>query len=66
MELVYVSSGQAGRESKRHIMSEPWNTPDRRYRSECCDALPIDEVDEYQLGFCSECKEHAVFYEEEE
>lgn len=47
-------------------MSEPWNIPDRRYRSECCDTLPIDEVDEHQLGFCSECKEHTVFYEEEE
>ena len=33
--------------------------------SNCCGALPIGETCE-DLGFCSECKEHAVFEEEEE
>tara|TARA_Y100000034_G_scaffold42189_1_gene51745 strand:+ start:198 stop:317 length:120 start_codon:yes stop_codon:yes gene_type:complete len=32
--------------------------------SNCCGALPIGETYE-DLGLCSECKEHAVFKEEE-
>lgn len=34
--------------------------------SECCYAPPIDEVDQNDLGICSACKEHAVFYTSEE
>ena len=30
--------------------------------SNCCGALPIGETYE-SLGFCSECREHAVFEE---
>ena len=33
--------------------------------SNCCDANPIGETHE-DLGFCSNCHEHAVFKEEEE
>ena len=32
--------------------------------SNCCGALPIGETDD-NLGFCSECREHAVFENEE-
>ena len=33
--------------------------------SECCDAPPEGELDEsgtYPIGFCSQCKDHTVFY----
>ena len=33
--------------------------------SNCCGALPIGETYE-SLGFCSECRDHAVFIEEGE
>ena len=33
--------------------------------SNCCYALPLGETCD-DLGFCSQCKEHAVFEEEEE
>ena len=33
--------------------------------SNCCGALPIGETHD-NLGFCSECKDHAVFTEGEE
>ena len=33
--------------------------------SNCCGALPMGET-YFSLGFCSACKEHAVFKEEEE
>ena len=33
--------------------------------SNCCGALPLTETCD-DLGMCSECKEHAVFEEEEE
>ena len=29
--------------------------------SKCCDALPIDNMEEY--GICGKCKEHCGFYE---
>jgi len=33
------------------------------FLSECCDALPIGELDrENELGFCGRCKDKAVFY----
>ena len=32
--------------------------------SNCCGALPVGETHD-DLGFCSECKEHAVFENEE-
>ena len=34
--------------------------------SECCYAKPLDEVDSNNLGFCSECRDNAVFHTEEE
>ena len=34
--------------------------------SNCCGALPIGEIGHDDLGFCSECREHAEFVEEEE
>ena len=33
--------------------------------SNCCGALPIGETYD-DLGFCSECRDHAVFESEEE
>ena len=33
--------------------------------SECCGALPIGETHD-DIGFCSECHEHATFESEEE
>ena len=33
--------------------------------SNCCGALPIGETHD-DMGFCSECREHAVFESEEE
>ena len=33
--------------------------------SNCCNALSIGELHE-NLGFCSKCNEHAVFFNEEE
>ena len=33
--------------------------------SNCCGALPMGETHD-DLGFCSECKEHATFEKEEE
>tara|TARA_Y100000310_G_C20085793_1_gene535982 strand:+ start:441 stop:557 length:117 start_codon:yes stop_codon:yes gene_type:complete len=33
--------------------------------SNCCYALPLGETCD-DLGLCSQCKEHAVFEEEEE
>ena len=33
--------------------------------SNCCDALPCGETHE-DMGFCSNCHEHAVFEEEED
>ena len=38
---------------------------DRMIVSNCCGALPIGEIYD-DLGFCSECREHALFEEEEE
>ena len=44
------------------------------YISECCDATPIGELDSgsplggteyYRVGFCSKCKDNAVFIKEE-
>jgi hypothetical protein len=35
------------------------------FLSECCDALPIGELDrENELGFCGRCKDKAVFYDD--
>ena len=31
--------------------------------SNCCGALPIGEIGHDDLGFCSECRDHAVFVE---
>ena len=32
------------------------------YASECCEAPPFDQIDESSgLGFCSKCKDNAVF-----
>ena len=33
--------------------------------SNCCGALPVGETHD-DLGFCSECKEHATFESEED
>jgi len=33
--------------------------------SECCDALPYNEVDNDLLGICSRCREHSLFYADE-
>ena len=33
--------------------------------SNCCGAYPVGETHD-DMGFCSECREHAVFEEEEE
>ena len=38
----------------------------KKYVSECCDAPPLGELSSNKLGFCSECKEAAVFILEEE
>lgn len=35
----------------------------RKY-SNCCDAWPLSEVDEYNTGRCSACLEGAVFIDE--
>ena len=35
------------------------------FYSECCNAPPEGEVDEsgiHPIGFCSQCKDHTVFY----
>ena len=37
------------------------NKTKHELRSTCCDALPIGEVSEDLLGFCSKCKDHACF-----
>lgn len=29
--------------------------------STCCEAPPVDEIDEYNTGRCSNCKENAIF-----
>ena len=36
--------------------------------SECCNALPwkLEAYCNYDIGICSECKEHSSFIEEEE
>ena len=34
--------------------------------SNCCRALPYRDETYEDMGFCSECMEHAVFEEEEE
>ena len=34
--------------------------------SNCCGALPIGEIGHDDLGFCSKCRDHAVFVDEEE
>ena len=60
-----------------------WQTPDKvlefmnmiaklgggEYLSECCDAIPIGELDAkdgdyYRSGFCNRCKDNAVFTKE--
>jgi|TARA_Y100000034_G_scaffold74552_1_gene89645 hypothetical protein len=33
--------------------------------SNCCDALPLGETYD-DMGFCSKCREHAIFEEEED
>lgn len=32
--------------------------------SDCCGALPLYDLDEYNCGVCSKCKEHASFSQE--
>ena len=34
--------------------------------SNCCGAPPWMEIDDYNMGICSRCKEHAEFIEDED
>ena len=42
-----------------------YNIEEKEYYSNCCDAPPLNEVDEFPaeiLGVCMKCREGAIFY----